>query len=230
MKLNQSAKKALSIGILSALSYLAVYIARNALSTVTPQIIENGKYTNENFGTFSSFLGSPVAGVWAIFLLWQDVFSTISVILISMGIICFIVFTVFEKKGIIQYNYRENSRQLGLGLKLLFKNHIIKFTIISILTGVVRTTVVFWLPTYLTQQLSFSPKFSAVIFTGATIFISLSSFVSVFVYEKLNQNMNLTILLSFALSAASFLFVFFFSNSILNTVFLMLAIFAADSA
>ena len=42
MKLSTGAKKAIMIGSLCSVSYLAVYIARNILGAVTPQMVEQG--------------------------------------------------------------------------------------------------------------------------------------------------------------------------------------------
>lgn len=46
---------AIIIGGLCSVSYLAVYIARNLLGAVTPQMIESGKFTTEYIGTLSSY-------------------------------------------------------------------------------------------------------------------------------------------------------------------------------
>ena len=53
MKFNQKAGNAIKIGTLCSVSYFAVYIARNILSAVTPQMIELG-YTEEYIGKISS--------------------------------------------------------------------------------------------------------------------------------------------------------------------------------
>ena len=54
MSLNKDAVKAVKIGGVCAVAYLAVYIARNILSTVSPQMIESGIMTTESVGTLSS--------------------------------------------------------------------------------------------------------------------------------------------------------------------------------
>ena len=54
MKINTEAKKAILIGGLCALAYLAVYVARNILSAVTPEMIDSGIFTTEAIGTMSS--------------------------------------------------------------------------------------------------------------------------------------------------------------------------------
>ncbi len=53
MKLSQNAKNAVMLGTLCSVAYLAVYIARNVLSAVTPLMVEDG-YTEEYIGKLSS--------------------------------------------------------------------------------------------------------------------------------------------------------------------------------
>ena len=53
MKLSKNAKNAIMIGALCAVAYLAVYIARNVLGAVNPQLIEAG-FTEEYIGRISS--------------------------------------------------------------------------------------------------------------------------------------------------------------------------------
>ena len=195
-KLNSSVKNAIVIGSICSFTYLAVYVVRNVLSAVSPQMLESGVQTNESIGTlsslffivyaigqlingiigdkikskymmsfgvilagictitftfsgisiklsyviygatgfflsmiygpmtkliaenteprhatrcslgytFSSLLGSPAAGILAAFLVWQGVFCSSGALLIITGILCFIILTRLEKKGIIQYN------------------------------------------------------------------------------------------------------------------------------
>ena len=50
--------------------------------------------------TVSSFLGSPFAGVAAAIFAWKMVFYFNTIALVIMGCVCFVVFMMFEKKGI----------------------------------------------------------------------------------------------------------------------------------
>ena len=282
MKISKNAQKAIYIGTLCSVSYLAVYFARNILGAVTPQMIESGEFTTEYIGrvsslyfifyavgqlingaigdkikarymisfglflagisnltfshfasdpdiakyaygmtgfflsmiygpmtkvvaentepiyatrcslgyTFASFFGSPLAGVVAGLLVWQSVFTLSSVFLFIMAGMCFTFFLLFEKRGIIKYGKYVPQKLKEGGIKILIEHRIIKFTFISILTGVIRTTVVFWLPTYISQYLNFAPDEASFIFTAATFIISLTAFIAVFVYEKLNGPHN----------------------------------------
>ena len=51
---DQKVMNAIMIGSLCSISYLAVYFARNILSAVTPQIVEQGVFTTEYIGSMSS--------------------------------------------------------------------------------------------------------------------------------------------------------------------------------
>lgn len=322
LKTLSPAKKAIIIGGMCALSYLAVYIARNVLGAVTPHMIESGHFVKETIGTmssiyfityavgqlingligdkikakymislglflagiasvvfafytksvifsyitygavgfflsmiyapmtkvvaentdplyttrcslgyeFASLLGSPLAGVLAAVLIWQGVFVTSSSFLIVIGIVFFVVFSVLERKGVIKYGQYKREKLDGNPIKVLIKYDIIKFTLIALLTGVVRTAVVFWLPTYFNEYLEFSAKTSSLIFTVATFIISLTTFITIFVYEKLGHNMNLTVFLCFSVSAIGFLAVYFLKVPVLNIIFIVLAIMAANGA
>ena len=321
MKLKPGAKHAIYIGSLCSVSYLAVYFMRNILSTVTPQMIEGGGYTEAYIGqissayfifyavgqlingaigdrikarymisfglalagimnfifsqiaavpclslvvygmsgfclamiygpmtkvvaentepiyatrcslgyTFASFFGSPLAGMVSAFLVWYDVFTVGSVALIVMALVVFSFFLYFEKKGIVKYNQYKREKQKG-SIKVLLEHRIIKFSMVSILTGIVRTAVVFWLPTYISQYLGFDPDTSAMIFTVATLAISTTAFIAVFVYERLKRNMDITILVMFSSSSICFLLVYLLKLPILNLIFMVLAVMSSNGA
>ena len=130
----------------------------------------------------AALLGSPLAGVVASILVWQSVFITSSVALLLMSALCLVFFIYFERKGIVQYGkyeIRKEAERLDnsfiAGIRVLVKNRIITFSFISIITGVVRTAVVFWLPTYFSQYLGFDTKIAPTIFTVATLVIAMSA-------------------------------------------------------
>ena len=105
-----------------------------------------------------------------------------------------------------------------------------KFAIISILTGVVRTSVAFWLPTYINQYLGFSAKTAASIYTVATLVISTTSFIAVFTYEKLGRDMDKTILLMFGNAAVFFLLTYLVKLPAVNIILIVVAIMSSDGA
>ncbi len=321
IKLSAAAKNAMLLGIMCATAYLAVYIARNILSAVTPQMVGAG-FTEEYIGsisslyfvtyacgqlingaigdkikarwmismgllgagvtnfvfslvtasplgatvayasvgfflsmiygpmtklvaentehiyavrcsvgyTFASFFGSPTAGLLAAFLTWQSVFAVSSGILVLMAIACFTSFLIFEKRGIIKTADKKSWQPEAKSVKVLFKHQIVKFSFVAILTGVVRTSVVFWLPTYINQYLGFTEKESAGLFTAATLVISFTAFITIFIYERLGRNMNLSVLLMFCSAAVFFLLTYFVPSPVFNMIFIVLAIMSSNGA
>lgn len=321
--MKKSAKNAIMIGVLCATAYLAVYVARNILSAVTPQIIEQGifdeafigkmssvyficyavgqlingmigdrikarwmislgllfagatnfifqfftatptvamivygitgfflamiyapmtKVVSENTEplyatrcslgyTVSSFLGSPVAGLLAAGLVWQTVFMVSSVILWVMAIVVFVCFLAFERQGFVKYNQFNNVQNKGKGkIKVLLKRRIVKFALISFITGIVRTTVVFWLPTYFNQYLGYTASVSATVFTITTLIITTNAFIAVFVYEKLKYNIDATILIMFSCATVFFLLTFIVYVPLLNIIFIVIAVMSSNGA
>lgn len=183
----------------------------------------------------ASLLGSPFAGIIASVLVWNSVFIVGSISLFTMGALCIAFFTYFERKKIVQYGQFEHIRaeknkdKSFFGkIGVLIKHRIIIFSLVAIITGVIRTTVVFWLPTYFSQYLGYDAQVAPRIFTIATLIISLSAFIAVFVYERLNRNMDATMLIMFTLSTLFFLGVYFIKNPIINVGFIVLAVLTSN--
>ena len=161
---------------------------------------------------------------------WQTAFYISGAALVAMAITCFAGFLWFEKRGIVTYGrYTRKEKQSG-SIRVLLERQIVNFTLVSIVTGVIRTSVVFWIPTYASQYLGFSPKASASIYTVSTLAISSAAFIAAFLYERLRRNMNLTLLVAFGASALSFLLVYLVPQPVCNIAGLVLAITMANCA
>ena len=198
----------------------------------------NPEYTTRCSLSYSlaSYMGSPVAGVMAAVMAWQSVFAVSGIALVAMAVICFTGFLYMEKSGVIVHNRYKSLKEQNIkhgfvkGAKILLKRRIILFALVSVLTGVVRTAVVFWLPTYYSEYLELGPKISDVVFTISTLFISLTVFLTVAVYKLFRSNMNLTLFATFTMSALFFFGVFLLHAPVLNVVFIVLAVMSANSA
>ena len=131
-----------------------------------------------------------------------------------MAVLSFVFFTAFEKKGVVKYGQYKPTEKGVKNIKVLFRRNIVKFTFISFLTGVVRTSVVFWLPTYINQYLGFAADTSATVFTVATLVISFTAFIAVFTYERLGHDINKTVLLMFSCAVIFFTLTYFVKHPI----------------
>lgn len=181
--------------------------------------------------TFSSFFGSPMAGLLATFLSWQATFNVSSIILVIMAVTCFICFAVFEKRGIVKYGEpTKGSDRPKKDYKALIKRSIIKFAAISMITGIIRTSLVGFLSTYFYDYLGYTETESASIFSIATLIISFTAFIAIFVYERLGRNMHVCPLIFFSVSAVFFLLTCFITNPIANIALIVIAIMASNAS
>lgn len=329
MKISKNAKNAILIGALCSVAYFAVYIARNMLSVVTPEILEAGLLTEAELGTlssayflfyavgqmingiigdkikavymisagllmagvtgflfpilissgtwlvllygmtgfflsmiyapmtrvvaestepihavrcslgytFASFFGSPAAGLFAAAFVWSTAFNFSSIALVLMATVCFVLFMLFERRGIVKYGTAKQSgesieppRGLPARIRLLVRHDIIRYSAVSMLTGVVRTAVVFWMPTYFSEHLGYTTEQSALIFTVVSLITSANTFLAVWVYEVFGRRQYPALILLFGLSLVGFVFTYFIASPILNIIFLTLALLGSTGA
>ena len=182
--------------------------------------------------SFASLFGTPVAGIVALFFDWKRAFVFCGAVLVLVGILFYVSIVAFERTGIVKYKVAETTMKQKGSIKVLLEHEIIKYSIVSILTGIVRTSVVFWIPTYLSQYLGFSAGVAATIFTIMTCVQSASPYINNFLIFEciLKRDMNKTVLISFIFSAIGFLFMFAVRNPFVNIVFLLVALTMASGA
>ena len=181
--------------------------------------------------TFASFLGSPLAGVLAAFISWQATFNVSSITLIIMAVAVFLFFGIFEKHGIVKYSTPKNkSERQKVDFKLLLSRSIVKFSIISMVTGIVRTSFIGYLSTYFYEHLGYSEDEAASVFSIATFIICFTAFIAVYLYEHMNSDMHLCPLIFFAVSAVGFSVLCFVTNPIINVIIMIIAIMASNAS
>jgi len=181
--------------------------------------------------TFASFLGSPIAGLIATYLSWRSTFQISSIMLVIMAVTAFIFFTAFERDGIIKYQASQDGvSRAKKDYKGLFKRSILKFSGISVLTGIIRTALIGFLSTYFYAYLKYSESESASIFSITTFIICFAAFIAIFIYEKLGRNIHVCTLIFFSISAISFFTACFVDAPIANISIIVIAIMAANAA
>lgn len=183
--------------------------------------------------TVASYLGSPAAGIFAAIFAWQTAFSASSIALVIMAALVFFFFTLFEKKGIITYGRFKAQKKSDGGkgsIKQLFERQIVKFAIIAMITGTIRTTLVTNLSEYFATRLSFSSDAAPLAFSLATLGIASSSFIVIFIYEKIGHNLDKTLLIMFTSAAIFFTLTYFITAPYVNIVLIVLAIMSSNGA
>lgn len=250
------AKYMMSLGLLSAglSGLLFVYLLRTTgiaiaayawtgfslsmvyapMTRVVSESVELAYATRCSLGyTFASLLGSPAAGVLATFFTWQVTFNISSAALVLMAVTVFAVFCIFERKGIVKYvsggsdGGADKPKKSG---KELFKRNIVKFSAVAMITGVIRTSLVGFLSTYFYEYLGYSEQAAASVFSVATLFIALSAFIAVFIYERLGRNVHVSLFIFFSVAAAAFGALYFVTPAVPNIIITVIAVIAADCA
>ncbi len=182
--------------------------------------------------TFSSYFGSPMAGVVAMAASWQWAFGISSIFLALMAVLCFTLFLGLEKRGIVKYDkFSVKNTPQKTGVKVLIRDHhIIKFSVISMVTGIIRTSLLSWFTIYFAEHLGYGTTESEGMFSITTMIISGAAFFAIFIYEKLGSNMNLTLILSFLFASIGFGTLFFVKTPLVNVIILVFSVFASNCA
>lgn len=184
--------------------------------------------------TFASFFGTPAAGLLATYLTWQATFRVSSIALITMAVVSFTFFTLFEHRGIVKY--REQAKVSGEKSKKdyrgLLKRHIVKFALIAMITGIIRTSLVQVLSAYFCEHLGYSATKATATLSVTSFIICFTTFIAVFVYERLGRNMHLSPLIFFSFSALCFGVLYFVpqENPILSIVIIVMAIMSSGAS
>lgn len=322
MKLRFDAKKAIIIGAICAITYCSVYICRDILSALSPQLTDGGIFTTDQLGTLSSifffsyaigqlingiigdkvpgkymvslglvlasfclfsmphiagitmvpnivygamgfflamvyapmtklisennepdlatrchvahamasYIAAPVSGLLATWLIWRPAFNVSSSILLVMGIVFFTSFTVMERKGMVQSGQHTRQKNSGGSIRVLLKRQIAKWTVISMLTGIVRTAVLFWLPTYISQHLAFDSEKASLLYTAGTSILFVNSFLAVFILRLLKKNLDGSVLLFFCVAGACFMGVYLIRQPYVNLALLIIGMIFSNCA
>lgn len=176
--------------------------------------------------TFASFAGVPVAGIVASFFDWDIAFIACGILMVFTGVMFYCVVAVLEKKEIVTYRKREKNLQKGGSVKALLEKEIVRFSLVAVVDGIVRTSVVFWIPTYLSQYLGYSVGMAATIYTVMSCVRSVAPYVgNLLIYDRLfKRRMKPVMVFAFAISAGSFFTMFLVHVPMLNICCLCLAL------
>jgi ATP-dependent metalloprotease FtsH len=80
------------------------------------------------------------------------------------------------------------------------------------------------------ERMSYSESQASLVFSIATFVMATTTFITIFIYERLNRNRDKTLLIMFTAAFVFFLLVFFLKHPILNIVFIVLAVMSSNGA
>lgn len=181
----------------------------------------------------ASIAGTAIAYFLALFSAlkssWKLGFLITGVCLIIISILWFIANTIMENKGIVKKI--ETSCQpikTKNTLKHLVHNGFIAITIVSMLNGIIRNAVAFWIPTFISERFQVSVA-SAAALSSILPFINLGgTLLSVYIAKLLHNDEKKVSTILFAFTTLMFITMYFLNarGMILN----LIALFTASAA
>jgi sugar phosphate permease len=180
--------------------------------------------------SMASYVGAPIAGLLAAWLAWQKAFVISSGLVIAMGVLFFLGFTWFEKKDMVRYGQFPKQKGAAGSIGVLLKRQILKWALIAMLTGVVRTAILAWLTTYIVQRLGRTETSASLMYTVGTGFLAINSVLSVIIHSWLKRNTNKALLVFFSVSAVSFLGAYFITQAYVNLALMIVAMIFSNCA
>lgn len=176
------------------------------------------------FFSFVFFVGPLIAGVFAVWMKWNTAFTVSAVIAWAMAAFGFVMMTVLEKRGIINHGAVKKEKK-KIDIIGIFKiKSFIPFFLMGMIGEISGTSIIFWVPTYITERLGFPSNISGVISTVMMFAKALSPFVCLFLYKAFKGRAAVMIGSMFFLSALIYAAMIFIGNSWINLVLFSLAI------
>ncbi len=175
------------------------------------------------FFSFASFAGPLIASLFSILFDWKKTFLIGGIIALIIGCAVYVVFTLFERNKKITYSYSKNSNGFKNIFKVFTLNHFVFYVFIGALAEISAASINFWIPTYLTEQLSFSENTSKIIYSAMSFIKSITPFISLFFFTLLKEKDIKMCRLTFIFATAFFIGMRFIDNPILNIICLLFA-------
>lgn len=183
--------------------------------------------------TIASIVGTGVTYLLAIVSSyrnsWKYGFVLTGILLIIVSVLWFIINTYMDKKGITKKAAAlPHTSKSGNKTSHLIKNGFLAMTVATMLNGIIRNAVAFWIPTFISERFQVSSAASAAI-SSILPFVNLGgTLLSVYLAKIFKNDEKKTMALLFAFSTIMFTGMFLLNGKVM---FLNIAaLFAASAA
>lgn len=141
------------------------------------------------FFSSASFIGAFVAGLFAAIFKWKMAFIAAGLVIFVTAAVAYIVITGLERKNMIAENKAAENKRDILGV---FKaDKFVFYIMISMLVEITATSINFWIPAYLTENLGFSSNAANMMFTIKSILRAASPFIAIAIYEYVKDEIKI---------------------------------------
>lgn len=177
----------------------------------------------------AGFAGPVLASILSLFFNWRAVFEISGAVTLAIGIINYILISVFSARGQIQFK-KDTSKGINKFFDVFKLDNLIFFMAMSAISEVANTSVTFWIPTYAVEHLNFSSTNSSVIFSIISVSTLLAPFIALLIYNYIIRDAIKISLFMYTISAVSFFLLSIISSPYVNIGVLLLARLAACCA
>ena len=138
---------------------------------------------------------------------WKWAFYLTGILLVLTAILWFIVLHIWERKKHLRTIHLTAAPVKGILplLSLLHRHQLLPVLAMTIINGIVRNAVAFWIPTYITEQFQVIPATASGITSVLPLFNLAGTFVGLRLLKKCKENEYKTSIILFAVSMSMFL-------------------------
>jgi sugar phosphate permease len=173
-------------------------------------------------GTMATYIMAAIASSGRS---WGSAFQITGAFLILTATMWYLFLGMLEKRGSIrqiEHKRREETRVFTAARGFIF------MTIVSLLNGIIRNAVVFWIPTYITEKLNVSTTMAASISTLLPVVNLGGTFAALWLLGRMRDNEKNVLQVLFAISTVMFTLMYWLDGSLFFTT--LAALFLASAA
>ncbi len=181
------------------------------------------------FFSVLSFVGSFIATLLAMMFEWDMVFIAAGVLALLIAAAAYFTIDNMEKKGHITFKLSEKKGISGIANVFKIDNFIF-YMFVGILVEIAASSINFWIPTYLTENLRFEKEAANLVFSAMSLIKAFTPLVALTLLKIFKERDVFIVKSSFLVSAMFFLLMVFVKNAWINVIFFLLARISAACA
>lgn len=180
----------------------------------------------------ASFLGPFIASVFAFFFKWRFAFLLAAVISFAFAIGSFFFISKLEKEGIVRSKLPAKKQKISVKdiLSVFTIDGFLFYLFVALIVEIAATSILFWIPTYMTDYLKFSVGTSGVIFSSVSCINAVCPFACLGLLSLFKDDDVHLVRTMFLFATVMFLLLSFVTNIWINIVVLILALSAFSIA
>ena len=214
---------AVHIALFALIGFSLSMLRGPLVKTISENTQSNHSRVICTFLSCAGFTGPLIASLISMFFDWRKTFMIAGAIAFLVGLLVYIVFTAFERKGRITYALPENSSGFKNIFRVFTLNHFVFYVFVGALAEISGASINFWLPTYFTEQLSISENVSKLIYSAMSFIKSATPFITLILFRVFKEKDIKMIRFSFAFSTLFFMGMRFINSPHINILCLLLA-------